>query len=352
MMKIRISIIGASGYTGIELVRLLLQHPKVQISHLISENNAGSEISSIFPHLTHIINDKFSDVDLEIIAENSDIVFLALPHGKSINIIPKLIEKHCKVIDLSADMRIKNADIYKKWYKNDSINEELLCDAVYGLPEIYPHAQINSASVIANPGCYPTATILALAPLIKHDLINFKHQPLIIDAKSGISGAGKSLHKTTQFCEAVNNFSAYQIGGIHRHIPEIEQELSKLAMQTIQIQFTPHLIPTPRGMLITAYCSLNNAISLEKIKELYFKYYANKPFIRIMPTTDRASIKSVIGSNYCDIYLYLDSRNNYLTVISCIDNLIKGAAGQAIQNMNILSGLNDFTGLQNIPIYI
>ncbi|MDD3266408.1 MAG: N-acetyl-gamma-glutamyl-phosphate reductase [Burkholderiales bacterium] len=351
-MKIRVSIIGASGYTGVELIRLLLKHPKVQISYFISKSNDGNEIAKIFPHLTQIINNKFEDVDLEIIAENSDIVFLALPHGNSIEVIPKLLEKHCRVIDLSADMRIKNVDTYKKWYQADYVNEELLCDAVYGLPEIYPYEVINSASVIANPGCYPTATILALAPLIKHNLINISHQPLIIDAKSGISGAGKTLNQNNHFCEAINNFSAYQIGGIHRHIPEIEQELSKLAMQTVQIQFTPHLIPTPRGMLVTIYCSLNSDIHLNKIKELYYEYYVNKPFIRIMPTTDRASIKSVIGSNFCDIYLYHDLRTNYLTIISCIDNLIKGAAGQAIQNMNILSGLNETTGLQNIPTYI
>lgn len=349
-MQIRTSIIGASGYTGIELVRLLLQHPKAQLAHLVSPSNSGSSISDVYPHLSEILYDKFDSLDIEKIADDSDIIFMALPHGEALQLVPKFLHKHCKIIDLSADMRLNDGKTYSQWYKVAN-NQELLDAAVYGLPEIYLHEKIHHASIIANPGCYPTATILGLAPLLTNNLIDIEGKPLIIDAKSGVSGAGRSLSLGTHFCEVMNNFSAYQIGGIHRHIPEIEQELSKLAKRSVMVQFTPHLIPMPRGMMVTTYCHLNNNFSLGEIEKIYQEYYFGKPFVRIMTGRDKASVKSVIGSNYCDIYLYLDLRTNYLTVISCIDNLIKGASGQAIQNMNILSGLHEYTGLTNIPSY-
>lgn len=350
-MQIRTSIIGASGYTGIELIRLLQQHPKAQLAHLVSPSNSGHNISDIYPHLTEIIYDKFDNLDIEKIADDSDIIFMALPHGEALQLIPHFLNKHCKIIDLSADMRINDGKTYSEWYNVEHHNQDLLDAAVYGLPEIYVHEKISRSAIIANPGCYPTATILGLAPLLHNNLIDTENKPLIIDAKSGVSGAGRSLSLATHFCEAMNNFTAYQIGGIHRHIPEIEQELSKLAKRNVQIQFTPHLIPMPRGMMVTTYCHLNNNFSIGQIEKIFQEYYFGKPFVRIMSNQTRASVKSVIGSNYCDIYLYLDLRTNYLTVISCIDNLIKGASGQAIQNMNILSGLHEDTGLQNIPSY-
>ncbi len=327
------------------------QRPKAKLAHLVSPSNSGSNIADVYPHLTEIIYDKFDSLDIDKIADDSDIIFMALPHGEALQLIPKFLDKHCKIIDLSADMRINDGKTYSEWYHVEHHNQELLDAAVYGLPEIYLHEAISRSAIIANPGCYPTATILSLAPLLQNNLIDTENRPLIIDAKSGVSGAGRSLSLATPFCEAMNNFTAYQIGGIHRHIPEIEQELSKLAKRKVQIQFTPHLIPMPRGMMVTSYCHLNNNFSIGQIEKIYQEYYFGKPFVRIMSHQNRASVKSVIGSNFCDIYLSLDLRTNYLTVISCIDNLIKGASGQAIQNMNIISGLHEYTGLQNIPFY-
>lgn len=350
-MQIRVSIIGASGYTGIELIRVLLNHPRVHLSHLVSPSNAGHEVAEIYPHLQNIIYDHFDELDIQKLGEDSDIVFLALPHGESAKLLPELLDNHCRIIDLSADLRLNDGEEYAKWYGGEAPAASLLSQAVYGLPEVYPHDAIAQAAIIANPGCYPTASILGLAPLLANALVDIDNTPLIIDAKSGVSGAGRGLSLTTHFCEVSNNFSAYQAGGIHRHIPEIEQELSKLAQQKVQIQFTPHLIPVPRGLMVTAYCRLNDSYSLHEIEQLYQEYYFGKSFVRIMPQSAKAGIKPVLGSNYCNIHLYLDSRNNYLTIVSCIDNLIKGASGQAIQNMNLIAGLNEYCGLKNIPVY-
>lgn len=350
-MQIRTSIIGATGYTGIELVRLLQQHPKNQFMHLVSPSYHGQNIADVYPHLKNIVSETLCELHLNKIAEDSDIVFLALPHGESAKLIPTLLNAHCKIIDLSADLRLNNPKTYETWYNTEAAAQNILDSAVYGLPEIYPSQKIIEADVIANPGCYPTATILALAPLLKQNLIDLRHTPLIIDAKSGVSGAGRSANTLTHFCEVSNNFSAYQVGGVHRHTPEIEQELNKLASQDIMVQFTPHLIPTPRGMMVNTYVKLNNNYSIQDLEKIYLDFYEKKNFIRIFANNARANIKNVIGTNYCDIYLYLDLRTNIVTIISCIDNLIKGASGQAIQNMNIMSGLYEYTGLQHISLY-
>ena len=350
-MQIRVSIVGASGYTGVELIRLLQIHPRTHLAHLVSPSYAGSPVTEIYPHLQNLVYDHFDELDVQKIGEDSDIVFLALPHGESAKLLPELLDNHCRVIDLSADLRLNDGGVYTKWYAAAAPAESLLAQAVYGLPEVYPHDALANALIIANPGCYPTASILGLAPLLANSLVEIGNAPVIIDAKSGVSGAGRGLSLTTHFCEVSNNFSAYQAGGVHRHIPEIEQELSKLAKIPVQIQFTPHLIPVTRGLMITAYCKLNGNYSLHEIEQLYQDYYFGKSFVRVMPPTTKAGIKPVIGSNYCNIHLYLDSRNNYLTIVSCIDNLIKGASGQAIQNMNLIAGLNEYCGLKNIPIY-
>ncbi len=350
-MKVRVSIIGASGYTGIELVRLLAVNPAVQLSYLVSETFAEQNVAAVYPHLSNVVQHSFASVDIEQLAWSSDVVFLALPHNKSAVIAKQLLDYSCRVIDLSADFRLNDSALYQEWYQHPAPSAELLEQAVYGLPEIGLREKIASAKLIANPGCYATASILGVAPLLHNQCLELEQQPLIIDAKSGISGAGRSLSLASHFCEAMDNFSAYQVGGIHRHTPEIEQELGKLAHKSVQIQFTPHLIPTPRGLLASVYCRLSGSYSLAQIEQMYREYYARCYFIRISATHQRPGIKTVIGSNFCDISLYLDPRTNYLVVICAIDNLLKGAAGQALQNMNLMFGLPEWSGLQASSSY-
>jgi N-acetyl-gamma-glutamyl-phosphate reductase len=348
--KIRTSVIGATGYTGVELIRILSGHPQVKISQLISETYQNQEIAAVFPHLSQIVVGDFNNLNIRAIAENSDVVFLALPHTKAIPLISELLVENIKVIDLSADLRLDDGAIYEKWYQHPQACSTLLESAVYGLAEIGKREQIAKARLIANPGCYPTATILALAPLLTSKVLDLSTAPLVIDAKSGISGAGRSLNLTTHFCEAVNSFTAYQVGGVHRHIPEIEQELSKLADQQLMVQFTPHLVPMPRGLMVTIYCKLKQQTGIEKIKQLFDEYYKGCQFIRINAHA-RPTTKAVVGTNYCDISLTLDMRTGYLVVISTIDNLLKGASGQAVQNMNLMYGLSEHVGLEHIATY-
>ncbi len=349
-MPIRASIIGASGYTGIELTRLLDKHPQTKLQYLVSENNAGNKIGAVYPHLASLTEYSYSNPELNQIAAESDVIFLALPHSKSIAAVKKLIEYDCKIIDLSSDFRLKNGATYQEWYNHQPADESLLHQAVYGLPEIN-RLTIANAKLIANPGCYPTASILALAPLIKNKLINFSYDcPLIIDAKSGVSGAGRGLNLQTHFCEVTNNFSAYQIGGLHRHIPEIEQELSNLAEEKLTIQFTPHLIPIPRGLMATIYIPVNKNISQAEIVDYYMNFYAQEKFVTVNSLA-RPDLKSVIGTNNCNISLHLDKRTGYLVVVSAIDNLLKGASGQAVQNMNLMFGKDETLGLTQLAIY-
>lgn len=349
MKKIKASIIGASGYTGVELIRLLSAHPQVELAHLVSETYQQQELTQVFPHLAHLMH-QFISLNLTQLAEESDIVFLALPHTKAAAIAAELLQHGCKVIDLSADLRLNDGKTYEQWYQHPAADDTLLAQAVYGLAEIGYRQQIASACLIANPGCYPTATLLALAPLLKNKLLNLSAAPIIIDAKSGVSGAGRSLSLATHFCEASNNFSAYQVGGIHRHIPEIEQELGKLAGNKLMIQFTPHLIPIPRGLMVTAYCPLNSSLSLAQINQLYAEYYQDNYFV-VLNNQERSGVKTVVGTNFCQISLHLDPRTNYLVVVSVIDNLLKGASGQAVQNMNLMYQLAETTGLSALAVY-
>lgn len=349
MKKIKASIVGASGYTGVELIRLLSAHPQVELAHLVSETYQQQELTQVFPHLVHLMH-QFISLNLTQLAEESDMVFLALPHTKAAAIAAELLQHGCKVIDLSADLRLNDGKTYEQWYQHPAADNTLLAQAVYGLAEIGYRQQIASACLIANPGCYPTATLLALAPLLNNQLLNLSAAPIIIDAKSGISGAGRSLSLATHFCEASNNFSAYQVGGIHRHIPEIEQELGKLAGNKLMIQFTPHLIPIPRGLMVTAYCPLNSSLSLAQINQLYAEYYQDDYFVTLN-NQERSGVKAVVGTNFCQISLHLDPRTNYLVVVSVIDNLLKGASGQAVQNMNLMYQLAETTGLSTLAVY-
>ncbi|MBI5182905.1 MAG: N-acetyl-gamma-glutamyl-phosphate reductase [Nitrospinae bacterium] len=339
---IKVGIVGASGYTGLELIRILSKHPEIKISILTSERYANSSVSSIFPSLLGWVDMKYKDFLPEEIIDKSDLIFTALPHKKAMSIIPIFLKSGKRVIDMSADYRIKDPHIYERWYSNIHTSPELLNSAVYGLPEIY-RAEIKSAKLVANPGCYPTSVILAMAPLIKTDLIY--NDSIIVDSKSGISGAGRSPDLAFQFAECNENVRAYSIS-VHRHIPEIEQELSILSGEDIKVSFTPHLIPMTRGLLSTIYVNLREIPMEGYLLERYKEFYKYEPFVRLMEEGRSADTHNVTTSNYCDIGINVDVRTKRVVLTSAIDNLVKGASGQAVQNMNILYGFREDMGLE------
>jgi N-acetyl-gamma-glutamyl-phosphate reductase len=354
MKKIKISIIGSTGYAGKELVKILINHQNVELVHLVSSSYAGKNIAEIFPDFLNKLDKKLISYNLDIVSQDSDLVFTALPHTVSMEITPGLLEKGVKVVDLSADYRIKDSAVYQEWYKKEpnQISKELLLEAVYGLPEIYLN-KIKDASLVANPGCYPTSVILGIAPLLKHHFVELVG--IIIDSKSGTSGAGRKLSSDLQFAECNENFKAYNIIR-HNHIPEIEQELSSIYFNEnnhkqkqqeteIKVSFTPHLLPINRGILSTCYLDLRGSKKEEEVLEIYQKYYQKAPFVRIFNPPNFPEIKFVTGTNYCDIGFAIDKRVGKIKVISVIDNLLKGAAGQAVQNMNIMSGFPETCGL-------
>jgi len=339
----KIGIVGASGYTGVELLRLLISHPEAEIVFLTSETYQGQLVSEIFPSLAGFSNARLSSLE-SVSGGDCDIVFLALPHTASMQKVPGLLKTGAKVIDLSADYRLKDPAVFEEWYDVPHQQPELLKEAAYGLPEIH-REEIVSARLVANPGCYPTSITLALAPLITEDWVDLSS--IVADSKSGISGAGRKTSLNTQFSEANEGVSAYKVS-THRHIPEIEQELSKLANTYIQVSFSPHLIPMTRGMLSTVYINLDKAISIEFLVENFQKFYKKEPFIRVLPLGKYANTHFTVSSNFCDIGIQVDSRNQRAIITSAIDNLIKGASGQAIQNMNIMLGIPETSGL-NFP---
>jgi N-acetyl-gamma-glutamyl-phosphate reductase len=343
----KVSIIGSTGYTGLELVRLLNKHPKVDLEILTSRSFTGEVISDIYPSLREEVDIKCENLDIDKLAENSEIVFTALPHGVSMEVVPQLLTKGLKVIDLSGDYRYDNLETYESWYKTHN-SPELFKDAAYGLPELN-RVEIEGSSLVANPGCYPTASILALAPLVDKGLINLDN--IIIDAKSGTSGAGRGASLGTHFCEVNNNFKAYKVAN-HRHTSEIEEKLGILAKKDISLSFTPHLLPINRGILATVYANLTEGIDTKSVLNLYNDYYKDEKFVRVMDEGKLPEIKHVAGSNYCDIGLTVDERTKRLIVISTIDNLLKGAAGQAVQNLNILAGWDETLGLDNVGLYL
>lgn len=341
------AIIGGTGYGAVELIRLLKKHPHIQIGTVVSNSQAGKSFSEAYPHLSGLIEQPLETFDPKSLAEDNDLVFLATPSAVSSNLVPQLREYGLKCIDLSGDFRLRSAEEYETWYKHAAPPESFLNEAVYGLSEIYEE-QIKNANLIANPGCYPTAATLGLIPILKNNLADY--ESIIIDAKSGVSGAGRGLSLISHYAEINENLKAYKLGA-HQHIPEIEQILSDESGKPITVSFTTHLIPMTRGIMCTTYVKLKNKLSTEAVHQLYDKYYNNKPFIRIRPLGTVPSTKEVLGSNYCDIGLHVDQRTNRLTIISVIDNLVKGAAGQAIQNANIMFGWDVRTGLDDIPIY-
>lgn len=343
---INTAVFGASGYTGQELIRILSGHPEVNLIAVTSRRFAGKDVSEIFPSLQGITSLKYRNAAPEDIAQIADVVFLALPHGVSMEIAPVFLQAGKKVIDLSADYRLRDVLIYEKWYAKHS-SAALLADAVYGIPELY-RLDIRRAKLVANPGCYPTSIILGLAPALKNDLLDVG--TIIADSASGVSGAGREPQTGSLFCEVEGGFKAYKVGK-HRHTPEIEQELNRLAGKKFAISFTPHLLPAKRGILSTIYASLKKDISIADLHSLYSSFYAGEKFVRLSPVGSFPNISSVCGSNFCDIGLAVDQRTKRIIIISAIDNLVKGAAGQAVQNMNIVCNWNEDTGLTIAPLY-
>lgn len=342
----KVSILGATGYAGAELLRLLYAHPEAEVVHITSESHTGEKIADIYPHLRGLYDMTLESMkDIERIGADSDFVFIGLPHGHAMAVGKALADLPTRIIDLGADYRFTNTEVYEKWYhvKHTHVDAE----RVYGLAELY-REEIKKAKIIGNAGCFTTASILGLAPLAKKHLIDVN--TIIVDAKSGVSGAGRSAKLANHFPELYDNFRAYNVAK-HRHTPEIEQAITDLSGEMTIINFTPHLVPMSRGILATAYATLKEGVKPELVDAAYEAIYGKEHFIRLLGRGGYPSTKEVRGSNFCDIAWHIDDRTNRVIVLSAIDNLVKGAAGQAIQNFNIACGFDEKTGLDYVPMY-
>ena len=344
---VNVAIIGGSGYTGVELIRLLCDHPHVCLTAVTSRQYEGKAVADIFPSLRGKTTCTYENVKVSDLCQRADVIFTAVPHKTAMNVVPEILAAGKKVIDLSADFRLRDVNVYEKWYEPHS-SPDFLQEAVYGLPELY-RKSIAGARLIANPGCYPTSIILGLAPLLKAKAI--EPATIIADSKSGTSGAGRAAQTGSLYCEVADGFRPYKVGGTHRHIPEIEQELSVLAKTPVTISFTPHLLPISRGILSTVYATLQPGFDLDAITKLYADMYSNEFFVRLVPAGTYPATQYVRGSNFCDIGFSLDPRTGRIIVMSAIDNIAKGASGQAVQNMNILCGFNETSGIQGAAFF-
>ena len=344
---IKAGIIGATGYAGGELARLLLQREDVEILWYGSRSYVGQKYASVYPNLFQIVEDSCQDDSLKELADRADVVFTATPQGFCASIIEEEILSKVKVIDLSADFRIKDQAVYEKWYKLEHKSPQFLGEAVYGLPEVN-REKIREARLIANPGCFPTCSFLAVYPLVKEGLVD--PNTLIIDAKSGTSGAGRGAKMDNLYCEVNESIKAYGVG-THRHTPEIEEQLSYAAGKPVTISFTPHLVPMNRGILVTAYASLNGKVTEEEARAAYEKYYRDEYFVRLLEPGAVPQTRWVEGSNFADVNFKIDPRTGRVVMMGAIDNMVKGAAGQAVQNMNLMFGLPEETGLKQIPMF-
>ncbi|REK18726.1 MAG: N-acetyl-gamma-glutamyl-phosphate reductase [Planctomycetota bacterium] len=336
-MNTRVAIVGATGYTAAELVKLLLRHPHVTLTAATSRQEGRPPLASVHPALQDRTELTLENLDPTQLAERADVVFSCLPHGQSATFVPRLLEAGCRVVDLSADYRLDDAAVYHDWYGQEHPDPTRLAETVYGLPELFRET-IREARLVANPGCYPTSAILALAPLVRAGLLG--ERPIIVDSKSGVSGAGRGLKLTTHYPECNESVSAYGVG-THRHTPEIELLLSKVAQKSVEVIFTPHLIPMDRGILTTTYSEPHNAVDETELLDRFAQFYADEPFVRVvehLPAT-----KDSLDTNYCDITVRV-VRGRVLT-ISCLDNLIKGASGAAVQNFNLMCGYPEATAL-------
>nr|MBO2469488.1 N-acetyl-gamma-glutamyl-phosphate reductase [Bacillota bacterium] len=341
-----VAILGATGYGGAELVRLLRHHPEVTITALYGHSQGGKRLAEAFPHLADwdVAVELFDPADA---AARADVVFTATPAGVSHTVIPALLERGVRCIDLSGDFRLKRRETYRQWYGKETADEALLARAVYGLAEWFADA-VRNARLVANPGCYPTATLLGLLPLVKEGLV--EDDDIIVDAKSGVSGAGRSPGLSTHFSEVNENLTAYKIG-VHQHIPEIEQTVAAVTGQAVRLTFIPHLVPMTRGILVTIYARAKAGVTERHLREALLAAYADKPFVRVRPAGVVPRTKDVYGSNYCDVNAFFDARTGRAIVVAVIDNLVKGAAGQAVQNLNLMMGWPETLGLERGPVF-
>lgn len=343
---IKTGIIGITGYAGSELARLICAHPKAELAVASSQSYAGQKYNEIYSNFTRNTDIICESENIEEMSEKCDVVFLALPHGIASKKVSEKILSNCAVIDLGADFRIQNLEVYEKWYTTHH-SKNILKEAIYGLCEVN-RDKIKGARIVGNPGCYTTCSILSLYPLVKEKMVDLSS--IIIDAKSGVTGAGRGISLSNHYCEVNESIKAYKIAS-HRHTPEIEEQLSIAAGEDIVLTFTPHLVPMNRGILATCYAALNNDYSYDDIRSAYEKYYADEYFIRLTNKGEFPETKWVKASNFCDIGFAVDERTRKVIVIGALDNLVKGAAGQAVQNMNIIFGLDEKTGLDYVPCF-
>jgi N-acetyl-gamma-glutamyl-phosphate reductase len=344
-VAIRVSIVGASGYGGGELARLLVGHPDVRLVHLTADSRKAEPYGEVFPNLRGFVAHITEEADLDAIGADSDVVFFALPNGVPMTMVPKL-DRRVKVVDLGADFRFRDPATYRQWYKADHACPGLLAESVYGQPELHREA-IRRARIVGNPGCYPTAALIAIAPFVQARVV--EPNGIIVDAKSGVSGAGRGASMGVHFSEVNENVKPYNVGA-HRHGPEIEQEVAALAGAPMTVTFTPHLIPMTRGILATVYMRLAHSMTSGEAEGILREAYAREPFVRVLPG-GLPETKATFGSNYCDVAVRVEPRGKMLIVMAAIDNLVKGAAGQAIQNMNLMCGVPERAGLDRPPLY-
>lgn len=341
---IKAGVVGATGYAGAELVRILSDHPHVMLTVLTSRQFAGIRFDRVYPAMSGIVTLTCEDISIDRLGDSCDVIFTALPHSIPMKIVPELIAQDKKVVDLSADFRFNDAVLYESCYQAHA-SRGLCRDAIYGLCEVY-REKIKTAGLIGNPGCYPTSALLPLVPLVKQDML--KTETIVIDAKSGVSGAGRSLSMTSQYCEVDESFKAYKVA-VHRHNPEIDMILTREAEKPVSVTFVPHLIPMARGMLTTIYATLSGQAKADDIRQCLKSFYGQCPFVRLLDDGHMPDTRYVRHTNYCDIGFKIDLPRGRLILISAIDNLVKGAAGQAVQNMNIMMGLEETTGLMHTP---
>lgn len=344
---LKVAICGGSGYAGAELLRLLAAHPEVKITTVTSEKSAGKNVTALFPHLHQYDTLTYEPLDREKILSKADFFFMALPHAASQVAVDYFFAQGKRVVDLSADYRLRDPRTYEEWYKVPHMFPRTLKKAAYGLPELY-RKKIANARLVANPGCYPTGAIIGLYPAIKGRLI--KHDSIVVDAKSGTSGAGRQSEVSFSYCEVNEGFKAYSVSS-HRHTPEIEQEISAAAGKNITLNFTPHLLPLDRGILTTIYAKLLKDADPEDVHKLYRKAYRSEPFTRVLGLGRFPNVKNVRGTNLCELGITVNKRTNTLIVVTAIDNLVKGASGQAIHNMNIMMGFDETTALKSIALF-
>jgi len=341
---LKVGVVGGTGYTGAELLRLLVMHPEVDLNYVTSRSESGKKIADLFPNLRGFTEICFTEPAVETLSE-CDVVFFATPNGTAMKMVPALVENNVRVIDLAADFRLQDAAVWKQWYGMDHACQDILAEAVYGLPEIN-RASIKAAKVVANPGCYPTATTLGFLPLIEHGIIDDQH--LIVDAKSGVSGAGRGASVATLQAESAENFKPYAVDG-HRHLPEIKQTLSAVAGHDIGLTFVPHLLPMIRGIETSLYATLKLEATVD-LRQLYVDRYADEPFVDILDEGVMPETRTVRGANTCRISIFRPQQGDTVVVSSVIDNLVKGAAGQAVQNMNIMFGFEETLGLSQVAL--